>query len=153
MTGEAFIDKLLDMSRSHAAEISNVWHKAVIENPRTATYGGLNRDVLIHQATTLYKNLKSLFFSNDPYAEVEKFLDSIRYADYAFENNVPLYEAIYALIVMRRHIWLHAETQAILYNNPLEIYQSLESTNRTILLFDYAIVIVIQRYEELAKAG
>ena len=151
MAGQSLVDKLLDLSRNHAAEISNIWHKAVTTNPRTASYGSLDKETLLHQASSLYKNLKQLFFSDDPYAEVQRFLDSVGYAEYAFKNKVPLCEAIYALIVMRRHIWLHAETQAMLYNSPLDMYQSLESVNRTILLFDYAICIVIQRYEELAK--
>jgi hypothetical protein len=151
MYNQALIDKLLDLSRNHAGEIAELWHKGVITNPRTSSFCALNRDTLIHQAASLYKNLKQLFFADNPYSEMQNFLDSINFTEYTYQNKIPLAEAIYALILLRRHIWLHAETQAMLYNSPLEMYQALESVNRTILLFDYAIYFVIQRYEELSK--
>jgi hypothetical protein len=151
MQNRSLIDKLLDLSRKHSSEIAELWHKAVITNPRTASYYSLNKETLVLQAASLYRNLKELFFSENPYSEVENFLASIRYAEYAYEHRVPLSEAVYALILMRRHIWLHAETQSMLYNSPLEMYQTLESVNRTILLFDYAIYIVTQRYDEMCK--
>jgi hypothetical protein len=151
MSNQSMVDKLLDLSKNHAGEIAELWHKAISENPRTASFRSLKKDSLIYHSSSFYKNLKQLFFSDDPYAEVQSFLGSIRYADYAYEHKVPLCEAVYALILMRRHIWLYAETQAILYNSPLEMYQAMESINRTILLFDYAINIVIQRYDEMDK--
>jgi hypothetical protein len=151
MVSHALADKLLDVSRKHATEISELWHKAISTNSRTPSYNKLDKGTLVDQAASFYKNLKQLYFTEDAYPEVERFLAAMRYAEYAFENSVPLHEAVYALIIMRRHIWLFAEAQAILYNTPLEIYQALESVNRTILLFDYAIYIVTRRYDELAR--
>jgi hypothetical protein len=151
MPAEALIDKLLDLSKLRAGEIAELWYKAVCANPRTKSYSGLDKDVIIRQTASFYRNLKQLFFSDNPYDEVRRFLDTTRYADYAYEHSIPLCEAVYALIIMRRYIWLYADNQSILYNSPLEVYQTLESVNRTILLFDYAIYIVTLQYDEMAK--
>jgi hypothetical protein len=151
MFTEALADKLLDLSKKHASEIAELWYKAVSTNPRTTSYSSLNKDTLINQSASFYRNLKQFFFSDNPYSDMERFLETNGYADYAYGHKVPLCEAIYALIIMRRYIWLHADTQAMLYNSPLEVYQALESVNRTILLFDYAIYIVTKRYDEMCK--
>jgi len=151
MVNQALTDKLLDISRQHAAEIAELWYKAIITNPRTPSYSKLDKNVLVYQAELLYKNLKQLFFAEDPYPEVEKFLATTRFTEYAYDNHLPLWEAVYALVIMRRYIWLYADMQALMYNSPLEMYQALESVNRTILLFDYAIHIVTKRYDALAK--
>jgi len=151
MTAEALTDKLLDLSKLRAGEIAELWYKGVCANPRTKSYCGLDKDVIVRQAVSFYKNLKQLFFSDNPFDEVRRFLDTSRYSDYACEHNVPLCEAVYALIIMRRYIWLYADNQSILYNSPLDVYQTLESVNRTILLFDYAIYIVTLQYDEMAN--
>jgi hypothetical protein len=151
MTSEALADKLLDLCRNHADKIAELWYKAVSANPRTTSYSGLNKDVLIRQVSSFYENLKQLYFSENPYYEVRRFLDAIHYAEYVYNHGIPLHEAVYAIIIMRRYIWLYAEMQAILYNTSLEMYQALESVNRTILLFDYAIYIITQWYTEMDK--
>jgi hypothetical protein len=151
MQNQALVDKLLDLSKNHADEIAELWHKAIIINPRTTSYCSLDKSALIKIAASFYRNLKELYFSEDAYAGVHHFLNTNHFAEYMYDRHVPLCEAVYALIIMRRYIWLHAETQAILYNSPLEMYQALESVNRTILLFDYAIYIITQRYDEMCK--
>jgi hypothetical protein len=63
---------------------------------------------------------------------------------------VPAKEAIYALILMRRHIWLYAEFQMI-FNSAIAKQESLDTLNRTILLFDYAVYEVTKEYLELTR--
>ena len=60
-------------------------------------------------------------------------------------------EAVYALILMRRHIWLYAEFQAT-FISAVEQKQAVESLLRTILTFDYIMYFVTQKYEELLKS-
>lgn len=50
---------------------------------------------------------------------------------------IPAKETIYALILMRRHIWLYAEFQAI-FTSSIDQMHDLDTLGRTILLFDYA---------------
>jgi hypothetical protein len=150
MVNGALADKLLDLCQRHADDIAELWWKATTTNARTQSYSRLQKDAMVRHAATFYRNLKQLYFAENPYTAIQSFLETNHYLEYTYENNIPVHEAVYALIIMRRHIWLYAEMKSILYNNPLDLYQALESVNRTILLFDYAIYIVTQRYDEMS---
>ena len=47
-----------------------------------------------------------MYFSEKPYQEIEGYFT--RYAEEGHDEGIPLHECIYALILMRRHIWLFA---------------------------------------------
>ena len=150
MPWKAFADKLLDLCEHHAEEIAEQWYKAVSANSRTPSYHSLPREACLPQVVSLYKNLKGAYFTDDPYQQVLKILERMQYAEAIHAKDVPLPEAIYVLIIMRRHIWLYAELQAM-FNTAVEMQQAIESINRTLLLFDYAIHIVAQKYHEMAR--
>jgi hypothetical protein len=61
-----------------------------------------------------------------------------------------LHEATYALIMMRRHLWLYADMQAI-YQTGFDFIQGIENINRTILIFDYATHLVSKKYLEMKR--
>jgi hypothetical protein len=65
---------------------------------------------------------------------------------------IPAKETVYALILMRRHIWLYAEFQAI-FTSGIDQRQAMDTLSRTILLFDYASYEVTKEYQELTKQG
>jgi hypothetical protein len=79
-----------------------------------------------------------------------RVLDATGYAEDQYSRRIPVAEAIYALILVRRHVWLYAESAA-LFNTAADMYPTLQSNNRVLLLFDYAIYIVTERYEKLSK--
>ncbi len=151
MTYKAFTDKLLDLCEYRAEEIAKRWWKAVSENSRTTSYQSLPAEECLQQATFIYKNLKRLFFSGSPYQEVQQFLEKMRYIEDIYAGGIPLHEAIYALIIMRRHIWLYADLQATFFTAS-DAYQGIESINRTLLLFDYAMYLVSQKYHEMDES-
>lgn len=150
MAQRVFADKLLEFAQSRAKEIADQWYKAVGINPRTPSFRSLPKEWCLSQAVSLYRELKEMYFSGDPYKSVLKFLDKMGYAEYLYAKGIPLTEAIYALIMMRRHIWLYAELQA-LYNTAADMFQALDSINRTLLLFDYATYVVTQKYHDMRK--
>ena len=47
--------------------------------------------------------------AENPYEEAKTF--SWKYAENFYRKKIPLQEAIYALMLMRRHLWLYAEFQ------------------------------------------
>jgi hypothetical protein len=51
---------------------------------------------------------------------------------------------------MRRYVWIYAESSA-LFNTAGDMYSALQSTNRILLLFDYALYIVAEKYEKMSK--
>ncbi len=150
MPWKVFGDKLLDLCECHAEKIAEQWYKSVSTNSRTPSYHSLPKEACLPQVVFFYKNLKDLYFTTDSYQQVLKLLERIRYAEDAYARGIPLHEALYALIIMRRHIWLYAEVQAT-FNAASEMYQAVESINRTLLLFDYATYIVAQKYCEMTK--
>ncbi len=150
MPQRAFADRLLDLADKRGAEIAEHWYKSVSKNPRTPSYHNLPQETIILQATSIYKNLKHLYFADNPYQEVLQLLEKIRFVEEAYAKGILLPEAVYALIMMRRHIWLFAELQAMFITSG-DMYQAVESINRTLLVFDYAIYIVTQKYYEINR--
>jgi len=146
----AVADKLLDLCESHAEEIAQQWCKYLTISSRTPSYHRIAKEKCIHQAVFLYKNLKQMYFSDNPYEEVVRFLEQSQYVEDIYSRGIPLHEGIYALIMMRREIWVFADFQA-LFTTMVDMYRTAETINRTILLFDYAVYIVTQKYQEMAK--
>jgi hypothetical protein len=89
-----------------------------------------------------------VFSAKNPFEEARRVY--AKYADNCYDKGIPLHEAIYALTLMRRHIWLYAEFQT-LFISAVEQQQAIESLSRTILLFDYATYVITERYQELMK--
>ena len=143
-----FADKLLDFAERHAEEIARQWCKSVRTSPRTLSYHSIPEKECFPQAVLIYKNLRRMYFSEEPYREASAHFG--QYAEARHAEGIPLHEAIYALIMMRRHVWVFAEFQA-LFIKAADLYHAVESINRVVLIFDYAVYIVAQKYQELTK--
>jgi len=144
----AFADKLLDLTERHAEEIARQWCKSVRTNPRTASYHSLPEEESYSRAVSWYRNIRRVYLSENPYQEMLEYFT--KYAEATYAEGIPLHECVYALVIMRRHIWLFAELHA-LFISSVDLHQATESINRVVLLFDYAIFIVTQKYEEMTK--
>lgn len=143
-----FATRLIDVTEQKAPEIAGQWYADVKKNPRTPSYHKLSEDEAIPQAIDFYRHFRSLFTAEKPYETAQQIFS--KYATHRFAEGVPLPEAIYALTLMRRHIWLYAEFQAV-FTSTIERQVVVESLNRTILLFDYATHVITQKYQELMK--
>ncbi|MFZ1037225.1 MAG: hypothetical protein WAU61_01440 [Smithella sp.] len=140
--------KLLDVTEQNAEEIAKHWTIDVQKNKRTTHYQNLKRDILIAQAIDVYRNLRELLTAPD---RAEITLEYFRkYAKDCHENGIPLHESIYALVLMRRHMWLYADFQAI-FINALEHNQAIDSIMRIMLMMDYAVYEITQYYLDLAR--
>ena len=107
----AFADKLLEVSERHADKIADQWCKAVKANPHTPWFQSLKQPDCITFAVDFYKHFRDVYFDEKPYKKLEKYFAN--YAEESFHKGVPMEEAIYALIMMRRHLWLYADFQAL----------------------------------------
>ncbi|HOD34808.1 MAG TPA: hypothetical protein PLR20_03230 [Syntrophales bacterium] len=145
----AFADKLLHVTEQHAKEISGQWCKAIQSNPRTPTLHTTTREKCVEFAVEFYKNLRRIYFDEPPYKQVEKYFE--HYAEERVREGLPLHEAIYALVMLRRQMWLFADFQAI-FMTAMDQYKAVESINRTIRIFDQGIYIISKKYGELEKA-
>jgi hypothetical protein len=142
--------KLLDVMANNSEAIARSWAKDVTRNARTPFYHDLHENHLIPQATDFYRKLSSVYTLKDPYSAIYDFMS--KYAEKRFKEEVPLQEALYAIVLMRRRIWLYAEFQTI-FITLTEQQQVLESQTRTILIFDYIAYVLTDRYMALMGAA
>lgn len=145
---KAFVTKLVDLTQKNAETIAKQWAKDVKTNARTYTYHDASEDKIILQAKDFYRNFQMMFFHEAPFEQAEEIFE--KYAEERYREGIPLHEAVYALILMRRHIWLYAEFQSM-FNTEVEHRQAVESLSRTILMFDYIMYIIARKYWKLMK--
>jgi hypothetical protein len=140
--------KLIDLVENHGEEIAEMWAQNVIKHAFTPYYHKMSIGDLIPRAMKFYRNFRAIFMEQKPIEAAETFFT--KYAEEHFDEGVPLHEGIYALILMRRHLWLYAEFQAV-FATAMEKHQAMESLNRTILVFDYAIYYITRQYDDMMK--
>ena len=146
---KTLINKLIDTTRYNSEEISKQWSRAISTNPRTPSYRSIPEKELTAQAVDFYKNLRAIYYREKPYEEVSNFFT--HYAEARYRDGLPLHESIYALIMMRRHLWLYADFQKPFITG-LDKEHALEAINRTIRIFDHGIYIVSKKYFELSTS-
>jgi len=144
---KAFVGKLIDTTRYHSDQISREWARAVRSNPRTPSYHSLSEDVCVRHAVSFYKNLRQMLFSEKPYIEVRDYFTL--YAEERHKEGIPLHEAVYALIMMRRQLWLFADFQGPFLSG-LDKEQAVGAINTTIRIFDHGIYLIIKTYGQLS---
>jgi len=142
-----FADKLVECVQKHSEEISKRFCKALKTNPRTPSYHPISPDACFLHAIDFYKNLRRIYFS-ESYEEACDFFD--QYAEERHKDGIPLSEAAYAICMMRRHIWLYADSQA-LFITPVDYHRAIATINKTILIFDHGLYYMIKKYTELSK--
>ncbi|HON59025.1 MAG TPA: hypothetical protein P5040_02615 [Smithella sp.] len=145
---KTFAAKLVDLTEKNADKIARQWAKDVQTNWKTYFYHDAPEEKILQEARDFYVNFQKMFFDESPYDLAREIFG--RYAEERYREGIPLHEALYALILMRRHMWLYAEFQS-LFNDELEHRQAVESLSRTILMFDYIIYSVANTFWKLMK--
>lgn len=143
---QAYAAKLIDLIENKAENIARQWADDVMKHKRTPSYHSLSEEMVIEQGVNFYKLFRRMSMAENPYEEAKTF--SWKYAENFYKIKIPLREAIYALMLLRRNLWLYAEFQGT-FITVLEKTQAVESLNRTILLADYVAYQVIEKYEDL----
>jgi hypothetical protein len=142
--------KFMELAERHAEKMAKRWALDVQNNVKTKTYKNLDEQKIIFQGVRYYQHFSKMFTDEKVKEDALKYFRS--YAADSYAMGIPLDEAIYALILLRRHIWLYAEFQTI-FTSGIEQMQALDTLSRTILLFDYAAYEVTKEYQELMKKG
>ena len=143
---QTYAAKLIELIDSKAEDIAGQWADDVMKHKRTPSYHSLPREMVIDQGVGFYKLFRRMSMADNPYEEAKSF--SGKYAGNFYKEHIPLQEAIYALMLLRRNLWLYAEFQGTFFT-ALEKQQAVESLNRTILMFDYVSYQVTEKYQEL----
>lgn len=138
--------KLLDLMANNSETMARLWARDVIKNAKTPFYHRYSEDRIIPQAADFYRKLSGVYTLNNPFPPINEFMS--KFAEARFKEGVPLPEVLYAIILMRRHIWLYAEFQAI-FITITEQRLALDSQTRTILIFDYIAYALAEKYVSL----
>ena len=145
---QAYAAKLIDLIELKAENIAKQWATDVMKHNRTPSYRSLPQDRVIERGVEFYKLFRQMSLADNSYEAAKTF--SWKYAKECYREKIPLQEAVYALILLRRNLWLYAEFQGV-FVSALEMQQAIESLNRTILMYDYVSYQVIEKYQELIK--
>lgn len=140
--------KYVELAELHAGRMAKRWAMDVQNNTRTKKYKELDEESIVNQGVKFYHNFSQMFAEDKISENTLKYFRT--YAQETFAMGVPMDEAVYALILLRRHIWLYAEFQTI-FSSGIDQRQALDTLSRTILLFDYAVYEVTKEYQELMK--
>jgi hypothetical protein len=137
-------DKLVELVEKHSDVIINRWIERLKVDPTTSSYQQ-NIEYLGEKANKILKHLGQWISYDTPKEEVGK-----KYADDGielFQMQVPLCEAVRAMYLLRRTLWLHVENESA-FNSAIELHQMKELNDRVILFFDRAEYYLIRGYME-----
>ena len=140
--------KMIETIGNKAEEIAEQWYKNVKINPKTPIFHNMPRNEAIDLAMSFYNSYRKLFYTDKPFEEAHVLFS--KYAIKCFNKHIPLPQAIYSIILMRRHMWLFVEYQAV-FETAVEQRHALESQSRMILMFDYAEYVVILAYDDMIR--
>ena len=142
-------DKFVKLIEDNAEQVAQKWCSVVKAHAATPTYRSLSDKECLYQAESIYRQLGHLLNYETPREELNQYLTG--FAESRLDEGLPLSEVIYALILMRRHLWITAEQEAMGEYDALGLHRALEFNNRVILIFDRAMHIAAQRYEKRVK--
>jgi hypothetical protein len=140
--------KYVELAEQHAEKMAKRWALDVQNNVRTKKYRILDEERIVFQGIKFYRNFSKMFADEKISDDALKYFRT--YAQESYAMGIPMDEAVYALTLLRRHIWLYAEFQTI-FSSGIDQRQALDTLSRTILLFDYAVYEVTKEYQELMK--
>jgi hypothetical protein len=143
---KSYATQLIEITEKHAEAIARQWYNNIKMNPKTPYYHKMPEEKVIQQALNFFSRVGKLFLSDNPFDDAH--IQFAQHAEESYTARIPLSQAIYALTLMRRHIWLYAEPQ---FMTAVEHHHATESLNRTILMFDYATYVLALKYDELLR--
>ena len=140
--------KYVELAEKHAGRMAKRWATDVQNNTRTKKFKELDEERIVDLGVKFYRNFSKMFAEEKISEASLKYFRN--YAQESFALKIPMDEAVYALILLRRHIWLYAEFQTI-FSSGIDQRQALDTLSRTILIFDYAAYEVTKEYQDLMR--
>ncbi len=141
-----FAARYVELAQSHAQKMAERWADDVQNNIKTSFYKKLDREKIIAKCIGFYHNFSLMFTDDKPSEQALEYFRT--YARESYLMGIPMEQAVYALSLMRRHIWLYAEFQTI-FSTAIDQEQAVDTLSRTILVFDYAAYEITKEYEAL----
>jgi hypothetical protein len=122
----------------------------LLSREETKSYRTLDKDTLARRVFDVYSRLDAWLLGDKTKGEIRNhYMDLGRQR---FREDIPLEEALMALMLIKRHIWLYVQEQNF-FDSTFMFHQALEFNNRVVLFFDRAIYFTAMGYQdELLKS-
>ncbi len=141
-------ERLVKLIEDDADILTKNWLRDVRQNPTTPTYQNFPEEKLYQRAHFIYSQLGHWISRETGKGEVRSYY--VKLGEERFNEGFGLYEVVSAIILLKRHLWLHVLSDGQL-STAFELYQSLELNNRVVLFFDRAVYYAIIGYEEAVR--
>jgi hypothetical protein len=141
-------EKLVRLIEDNADTLTKSWLSDVRKNPTTPTYQIFPEEKLYQRAHFVYSQLGHWISRETGKGEVRSYY--VKLGEERFKEGFALYEVVSAIILLKRHLWLHILSDGQL-STAFELYQSLELNNRVVLFFDRAVYYTIIGYEDAVR--
>lgn len=138
-------DKLVELVEKHSDIIIKRWTARLLSDPTTSSFSEKNLKAIKEKAHSVIKHLGKWVNYDTGKDEIGR-----RYAEEGinlFAMKIPLCEAVRALVVLRRTLWLFVINESR-FDSPLEMHQMSELNDRVIVFFDRALYYMIRGYTE-----
>jgi len=89
MEQKALSDRLMELCSQHAEDIAQQWLDSLIKNSHTSSFICNPKRKLFASCYSYYKNLRRMYFADNPYKEVQNILDATGYAEEQYSRRVP----------------------------------------------------------------
>lgn len=140
---------LIRIIEKNSSAIADRWVDDVTTSPHTRSYWNESQEELHKRAENVCSRMGYFLGRRLPRERLASFYKRLGQA--RREQGYAAEEVVFALMLLKRHIWLYILQEGLLRTN-LELYQALELNNRVVLYFDRAIYYVTQAwYEEDVK--
>jgi len=137
-------NRFIKLIEEQADRITDYWLRDVRRHPTTPSYHRLPEEDIRSQAYFIYRNL-GLWVGKGRKEEIARYFQ--QWGHKRRQEGVRISEAVNALILARRHLWLFVDTHTD-FGRVLDLYQALDLVNEVILVFDRAIYYTILGYEQ-----
>jgi len=145
---KSYAIKLIELLERDKEKIAKQWYHYVIKNPRTKSIFDYADSDMIDIASSIYGSFREMYLSDNLKETATEIFG--KYAEALYKKGVPPEEAVYALILLRRHIWVYSEFRDV-FASFLKQQEKENTLIRTMLIFDYAFYAIVEKYEALSK--
>ncbi|HNY64116.1 MAG TPA: hypothetical protein PKM41_01680 [Deltaproteobacteria bacterium] len=143
-------EKIVSLIKDNASLLTERLMEDLLSRQETRSYRNLDRAVLKNRVFDVYNWLDAWLQGDKAKGEIRNHY--VEMGRQRFREDIPLEEAVMALMLIKRHLWLFVEEQNY-SESSFMLHQALEFNNRVVLFFDRAIYFTVMGYQdELLKS-
>jgi hypothetical protein len=143
-------EKIVTRIKENASVLTSRLIQDLLSREETRSYRKLDKDILSRRVFDVYSRLDAWLMGDRNKGETRRHY--MEMGRQRFHEDIPLEEALMAIMLIKRHLWLYVQEQNF-FDSTFLLHQALEFNNRVVLFFDRAIYFTSMGYQdELLKS-